>query len=354
MRKKAVGVVFIALVIAGIAMVAYRSNQGNGSVAASGSSVPTSLVAVTRRDLTDRLDVSGTLGYGAATTVPNHLAGTITAEAAPGAVVKRGQVLFAVDAKPVILMYGDTPAYRDFRLGMSDGPDVRELELNLLALGYANSSNLHANGHFDWYDIAAVKRWQKAMGLAQDGVIPWGRVVFLSGPVRINAQPAQVGAGAGPGQGVLQVTSTQHIVSIDLDARRQSLAVAGAAVIVTLASGQTVPGTISEVGKVATAPANGNGSATIKVYVTLDDPNAGGGVDEAPVTVGIASQTRKAVLAVPIDSLMVLSGGGYAVEVDTNGTRRQVPVTTGLFADGMVEISGPGISEGTMVVVPTQ
>lgn len=166
MRKTtAVAAVLTALVIAGLAMVAFRANQGNPSVAASGSSVPTSLVAVTRRDLTDRLDVNGTLGYGEAGSVPNHIGGTITWEAGLGSVVQRGQALFAVDVEPVILMYGSTPAYRDFRLGMSDGPDVRELELNLLALGYATSSNLHANGHFDWYDAAAVKRWQKAMGV---------------------------------------------------------------------------------------------------------------------------------------------------------------------------------------------
>jgi len=340
--------------VAGLVIIGFRANAANSPVAASGSGVPTSLVAVTRRDLTDRLDVNGTLGYGATTLVPNHLGGTITSEAALGSVVDRGQALYYVDAKPVTLMFGATPAYRDFRLGMSDGPDVKELEQNLLALGYANSNNLKATGHFDSYDVAAIERWQKAVGLTQDGIVPWGRVVFEPTAIRINAQEVEVGASAGPGQGVLEVTSTQHVVTIDLDARRQSLAIAGASVTVTLPSGQAVPGKISDVGKVATAPASGNSPATIKVFVTLDDPTAGGSVDQAPVTVGLASQTKKAVLAVPIDALLVLAGGGYAVEVDHNGVRAEVPVTTGLFAEGMVEITGQGISEGTMVVVPAQ
>jgi peptidoglycan hydrolase-like protein with peptidoglycan-binding domain len=351
-KKTAPLALLVTLAVAGVVIVGYV-NATKTPAAAPRSSVPTSLVAVTRRDLTDRLDVNGTLGYGATTRVSNHLGGTITSEAALGSVIGRGQALFGVDTQPVILMFGATPAYRDFRLGMSDGPDVTELEQNLLALGYANSNNLKANGHFDSYDVAAVKRWQKAVGLTQDGVIPWGRVVFEPGALRINAQQVDVGASAGPGQDVLEVSSTQHLITIDLDARRQNLAVAGAAVTVTLPSGQVVPGKIAEVGKVATPPATGSGQATIKVYVTLDDPNAGGSVDQAPVTIGLASQTKKAVLAVPIDALLVLSGGGYAVEVDHNGVREELPVTTGLFAEGMVEITGQEITEGTMVVVPT-
>jgi len=64
---------------------------------------------------------------------------------------------------------------------------------------------------------------------------------------------------------------------------------------------------------------------------------------------------------VPIDALLVLAGGAYAVEVDHNGSRRQVAVQTGLFAEGMVEITakasrrarcrGPGEVSGEVVVL---
>src|SRR6202022_2740724 len=135
-KKTAAGAVLIAVVAAALVLAGYRVTEGNPAAAASGSSIATSLVAVTKRDLTDRLDVNGTLGYGATRTIVNHLQGTITQEAALGSIVDRGQALYAVDAKPVVLMFGDTPAYRDFRLGMSDGPDVKQLEENLLALGF--------------------------------------------------------------------------------------------------------------------------------------------------------------------------------------------------------------------------
>jgi hypothetical protein len=59
------------------------------------------------------------------------------------------------------------------------------------------------------------------------------------------------------------------------------------------------------------------------------------------------------VLAVPINALLALSEGGDAVEVVTAGTRHLVPVQTGLFSDTMVEVSGSGIAEGTLVEVPS-
>src|SRR5260370_36893431 len=133
-KKTVAGVVLITGMFAGLVDIGFRATAANSPVAAAGSGVPTSLVAVSRRDLTDRLDVGGTLGYGAGTAVINHLQGTITSEAALGSTVDRGQVLYTVDAKPVTLMFGDTPAYRDLKPGMSPGPDVKEVGQNLLSL----------------------------------------------------------------------------------------------------------------------------------------------------------------------------------------------------------------------------
>jgi multidrug efflux pump subunit AcrA (membrane-fusion protein) len=339
------------LVLAGVAGagLAYVNN-GAQRTNASASTVPTSLAQVTRRDVTDSITVDGTLGYGSSTPLASRLQGTVTWAPAPGDVINRGKPLYKIDNKPVILMYGDVPAYRELRLGVSDGPDVKQLELNLIALGYASSSNLKADGHFDYADVVAIKRWEKALGLEQDGVVPLGRVVFAHAAVRIDKVNVPIGGQAGPGGAVIEVTSTQRLVTIDLDARRQNLVSTGAPVVVTLAGGKTVNGKISEVGKVATTA---NNQTTIKVYVTLDDPKSSGTVDHAPVKVAIASQTHRGVLTVPINALLAIPGG-YAVEVSENGHRRQVPVTTGLFAQGMVEISGDGITEGTQVVVPAQ
>jgi peptidoglycan hydrolase-like protein with peptidoglycan-binding domain len=313
--------------------------------------VPTATAKVVRRDLVDRQSFGATLGYGATTSIANHLGGTVTAEAAPGSTVDRGQQLYAVDGRAVYLMLGPFPAYRDLQVGVSDGEDVRQLEENLIALGFANPGNLAADGHFDWYAKAAVERWQKSIGVTIDGKVPFGQVVFQPAAVRIATWKAVIGDRAGPGGPIVEVTGVRHVVTLDLDARRQALAVVGSAITVTLADGSVVAGQITEVGRVATQP-NGGGQPTIKVYATLDDPKAGGSVDQAPVQVGLARGTRKGVLAVPVNALLARPDGTYALELDRQGTHEQVVVTTGLFAAGMVEVSGSGITEGTTVVVP--
>jgi len=328
--------------------------------------VATATAQVVRRDLVDREQFSGTLGYGATGKLNNHLSGTVTAEAAEGTSVDRGQQLYRIDAQPVFLWLGSVPAYRDLQTGVSDGDDVKELEENLLALGYANASNLTASGHFDSYDEAAVRRWQKAVGLKENGIVHLGQVLFEPAAVRIASWQTAIGGSATPGP-IADITGTAKVVSLDLDARKQQLAATGAAVQVTLPDGKVANGHISEVGRVATtSSSSGSGSsagsgsgggsgsnqATIKVYVTLDDPKGGGDVEEAPVKVGLTRGTRKGVLAVPVNALLARPDGTYAVEVVRGTAHVELAVKTGLFAEGMVEISGEGITAGTTVVVP--
>ena len=55
----------------------------------------------------------------------------------------------------------------------------------------------------------------------------------------------------------------------------------------------------------------------------------------------------------PVSALLALVEGGYAVEViEADSSVRLTAVETGMFADGLVEISGEGLSEGMNVVVP--
>jgi multidrug efflux pump subunit AcrA (membrane-fusion protein) len=74
-----------------------------------------------------------------------------------------------------------------------------------------------------------------------------------------------------------------------------------------------------------------------------------GRLDQAPVSVGIARESRRRVLSVPVEALLARRGGGYAVELARG---RTVRVRTGLFASGLVEISSPRIRAGDRVVVP--
>ena len=58
------------------------------------------------------------------------------------------------------------------------------------------------------------------------------------------------------------------------------------------------------------------------------------------------------VLAVPVSALLALAGGGYGLEVvEPSGAHRLVGVHTGVFAGSQVQVSGPQIAAGTIVVV---
>jgi multidrug resistance efflux pump len=275
----------------------------------------------------------------------------------PGTVVRRGQALYAVNGQPVLLLYGPVAAWRAFRAGMSPGRDVAELNANLDALGYAERL---AGDAFTSATAQAIDALQQAHGLDQTGQLPLGSVVFEPGPVRVTSVTPTVGATVQAGA-VLSVTSTHHQVAIDLDASQQSEVKVGDPVTITLPDNSTTPGVVSKVGKVATTPSSdqsggGSSTPTIEVDVKLSHERAAGQLDQAPVQVSITTASVKSALVVPVNALLALAGGGYAVEVvDPSGARHLVAVTTGLFddAEGLVQVSGAGLKAGQRVVVPS-
>ena len=70
------------------------------------------------------------------------------------------------------------------------------------------------------------------------------------------------------------------------------------------------------------------------------------------MTVSVVTSAATDVLAVPVDALLALAEGGYAVELVTGAGRSDlVAVELGAFADGWVEVTGD-IAEGDEVEVP--
>ena len=114
----------------------------------------------------------GTLGYAAARPVVNLVAGIYTWLPRPGALVRAGGVLYRVDDSPVTLMAGPVPAWRPFGIGMTDGPDVRQLQAGLIAGHFAGGLFTTPTGHYDLATADAVERWQAARGLTVTGIDP--------------------------------------------------------------------------------------------------------------------------------------------------------------------------------------
>ena len=350
MRRRTflLGVGGLALVgaVPGALVLRSDAHPRAASAAADGDATRTT-AKVTKRDLAEKTTASGTLGYGDARPLALGAPGTITALPALGTIVDRGAQLAEVDGQPVVLFFGDRPMWRALGEGVADGPDVEQLEANLIALGYGTDAALGPNAHWTAATTAAVQRWQKALGVEESGSLEVGHVVFQPGALRVAGHAAEVGAMAGGP--VLQVTGTEQSVHVDLTARKQALVHVGDSVQVVLPSGTTAPATITTIGTVATASQPG-ADATLPVTINFVDPAAApAGLDQAPVTINITTTAATGVLAVPVEALLALAEGGYAVEKVSGATTALVRVTLGASADGWVEVHGT-VAEGDVVV----
>ena len=335
-----------AVVVVGAGGVAAFGIGGGTPAPPPATGLPPGTATVAPTTLTSTEKVSGTLGYGTSSPVLRSGPGTVTWLPGAGDVVTRGKPMYAVDDHPVPTLYGTVPPYRTLKSGVS-GRDVREFEENLKALGY---NGFTVDDSFTSSTASAVKRWQKDLGRDETGTVAATDVVIVPGDVRVAELKAQVGSPAN-GQ-VLTYTGTTRTVTVDLDVAKQHLVSQGVAATVTLPDGKKVNGTVTSVGTVATAKTAQQGqstTSTIEVVVSLADQAAAGKLDAAPVDVSLVSDKRENVLVVPVGALVALAEGGYAVQV-VDG--HYVPVETGMFADGKVQVSGPGIAAGLVVGVP--
>ncbi|HUK97573.1 MAG TPA: peptidoglycan-binding protein [Gaiellaceae bacterium] len=285
---------------------------------------------------------------------------TYTQLPAVGAIVRVDGVLYEISGEPVVLLYGQVAPWRAFVPGMSPGRDVAELNRNLEALGFGASLGGDA---YTGSTVAAVKRFQAAHGLPATGSLLLGSVVFAPSAIRVTAVTPTVGAAVQPGP-VLTTTSLAREVTIALDAGQQTDVAVGDPVTITLPDNSTTPGRVTYVGTVATTPPSsdqggggGTSSPTIEVDVTPTDPAATGKLDQAPVSVSITTGQVHGALVVPVNALLALASGGYAVEVvGAGGVHHLVAVRTGLFddADGYVQVTSSGLAAGQRVVVPSE
>jgi hypothetical protein len=353
--------VALVLIAAGAVVLvsAFGSGDGTGS---GGNGLATSLATVTRRSLSKQTQFNGTLGYAGSYSALGRAPGTVTWLPTVGHVVHQGQVLYRVDEAPVVLLYGPTPVWRTLAEGATaadvTGADVVQLNHDLVALGYVGSADVDsAWDEFNWATKAGVEKLQNHLGVDQTGKLELGDLVFLPTAARVTTLLATLGGpAAGP---LLDASSTARTVSVALDPDLQSEVEKGDRVTITLPDGSTTPGTVTSVGKVATATSNNaSGSEsgpTVPVYIRPTDPAATGSLDQALVEVGITDQTVKNVLAVPVTALMARASGGYSVEVVAgDATHHLVRVRLGLFDDaaGMVQVSGSGLAAGQRVVAP--
>jgi hypothetical protein len=387
-------VLVVGVAAGGVALATgVLGKHGRAGSGTASSGYRTSAATVTRRSLTSQSLVDATLGDAGAWTVvvPQTSSssssasgsglGTFTWLPRVGNTIRQGHVIYRVSGSPVVLLYGSVPTYRDLSEGLT-GPDVTELNKDLVKLGYTTAAALGPRSGWDHYSAEtahAVELLQAKLGLTDTGTLSLGEAVFLPGPALITgwADTTSLGGPAMPGTVVATASSTTPVVTIDLDTGLQSEVKIGDPVSITLPDGSTTPAVISQISRVASSSSSGsssggssagnspgnssggspNGSgatgATITVLASLKHPKAAGKLNSAPVTATITMGRVSDALTVPVDALLAETGGGYAVEVTGPGGHHLVKVTLGLFDDvaGLVQVTG-NLAPGQRVVVP--
>lgn len=341
MRRRALSGSLAAAALAGaIVTIAVRGGQ---TAPAAPAPPRLSTATVTRTTLVTTALTNGTLKYAATRPVVNVVSGIYTWLPRPGVTIRARGVLYRVDNAPITLMTGATPAWRPFARGMTAGPDVRQLQANLVAGHLARGLFTVPTGQYDVLTAEAVQRWQLASGMAATGVIPLGRVIFLPAAVLVGGLNVAPGQAASDGQQPYQVTTGERVVTVPVNPDLPPASV-GEIVSIILPSQVSTPGKVTAVGAVS--------ATSGQLTVTPEHPQATGTGMNVQVEVDLAVRSVRDVLAVPVSALLALAGSGYGLEVVApSGAHHLVGVTVGVFAAGQVQVSGPGLISGTKVVI---
>jgi hypothetical protein len=208
------------------------------------------------------------------------------------------------------------------------GQDVAVVAANLAAVGDLPVSQAHVS---TWSAALtqAVQAFQRAVGMAVTGTLAPGQVVVVPGPARVAGISAHVGDDAG--SQVLSLTGTTKLITFTGTGNLHP----GQAVTVSPSSGASVSG------RIITVVPSGN---QLQVEASTNDPDA---LPAGSARVTVTTADRRGVLAVPVEALLALANGGYALQTPANGL---LPVRTGLISNDQVEVSGPGVHAGLRVV----
>lgn len=266
--------------------------------------------------------------------------GTITSMIVqPGTTVSAGDVLYSVDLRPVTIAQGDYPAFRDLSEG-SEGADVRQLKTFLAAKGYLTGTQ---DAKFTAATTSAVKRWQKAVGVAVDGTVQAGDLVYATAlPTRVTlSADVVVGAVITPGTPVASALAAAPDFVVTLAAEQAQLVPTSGPVKVQ-ANDVVWDAVISS----ATTDADG-------LHLALTAPDGGPvcGADCAlvPITAGAAIYTAQIVVVpdatgpvVPAAAVGVAADGSTYVRGE-DGT--SIPVTVQASGDGRAVVSGIAVGD---------
>jgi multidrug efflux system membrane fusion protein len=213
--------------VLGVALIAVGAAGAAGAWVVMGSESSTTTETVTalkfaeveRTTLEDVTSLDGTLGFVAGdplvyagssdgiVTITAGSQGIVTSLSTEGTTVEEGEILYTRDEQPVIVFYGDIPAYRTLNSRTTDGADVLQLEEALTRLGYDEDEDFDLDGDFTYSTQEAIKALQEDLDIDETGVLQAGSYVFVDGPIFVAETLAEVGSPINLGTPVI-ATST--------------------------------------------------------------------------------------------------------------------------------------------------
>ena len=349
--RRSVKVALATLVVAAAAatVVLVVTRRSTTTASSTKKTVHLSTVAVVQQDLVTYNQTTATLGFTSSATISSPVAGTVTSIVKAGDTIQAGSVVGTVDGTPVVALVGDAPSYRDLSTSSTAGDDVRQLETNLVLLGFDPTGAVHIDETFDSATATAVKAWEASLGLTEDGKVPKSRVAYIPGKLLVDTVTATVGGAAGVGSPLLsgRLAERQFLVPatightgvVDRYLAPTTPAVTGSAVVAIEGAAAATPALLRDL-------TVGSVGADVKV---LEQMLQLGGFDKAsPMTVddhfdeatAAAVSVWRTSLGIAVDpaAKVVVPAGSYEV------------VPSGLFAGAPLVPAGTQLTHDTVVL----
>src|SRR6056300_881286 len=128
---------YILVAVAALAYGGFYLGAQNNDTLSNAKTLELSTTTVKKGDLENKEEYNGTLQQTDKKVLKTATAGVVTYLPDEGAVISFGEILFAIDNKPAILLEGETPFYRLLDMNSDPGKDIEQLENALVFLGYA-------------------------------------------------------------------------------------------------------------------------------------------------------------------------------------------------------------------------
>jgi membrane fusion protein, multidrug efflux system len=268
-----------------------------------------------------------------------------------GATVEPGNVIIEVAGRPLFVLPGTVPAYRDMLPGET-GSDIGQLQAGLLELGFSTGAD--ESGVYGAGTAAAVEAFYHDLGYSapmvavgtkkhrqQEAEVPLSEVMFVPHfPARVVSLGGKVGAVASGSLVTLSMGSPG--VKGQLNPALAALVRPGMRVrITTQGSSATAHGTITSVGKQTQTAKSISGGIYLPMQIRPDGalPPAFGPGQNVILSIK-AGKTNGPMLAVPEAALFGgQDGKDYVSKVTGPGSETRVGVRVVTEGDGLVGIS---------------